>query len=168
MREGRRCREKCRRYLLGRQPADLAQCHRDLRIGIQGGVTAGENQPQAVVCDIVVLDLAQLERHIRPVSHFAARLAQPVDRLEPAGGDEPGARIGGRAFDRPALDRRGECVLKRLLGEVKVAEETNQGGENATGFGAVERLDRVYGWSNSITGRTSTMPCLAPGIRDAT
>ena len=71
-------------------------------------------------------------------------------------------------FDRPALERRGERVLKRLLGEIEVAEQADQGCENAAGFGAVDRLDRVYGWLNSMIGRTSTVPCFAPGIRDAT
>ncbi len=66
------------------------------------------------------------------------------------------------------LDRRRERVLQRLLGEIEVAEETDQGGENAAGFGAVNRLDGVYGWLNSMIGRTSTVPCFAPGIRDAT
>ena len=73
-----------------------------------------------------------------------------------------------RAFDRPALDRGRERILQRLLGEIEIAEEADQGGEDPTGFGAVDRLDRVYGWSNSMIGRTSTVPCCAPGIRDAT
>ncbi len=66
------------------------------------------------------------------------------------------------------LDRRRERVLQRLLGEIEVAEETDQGCENAAGFRAVDRLNRVYGWLNSMIGRTSTVPCFAPGIRDAT
>src|SRR6266571_1569593 len=104
----------------------------------------------------------------RQPAYLAARLAQPVDRLESASGDEPRARIRRHAFDRPALHRRRKRILQRLLGEVEVAEEADQGGQDAAGFGAVDRLDRVYGWLNSMIGRTSTVPCCAPGIREAT
>ena len=96
------------------------------------------------------------------------RLAQPVDRFESACRDEPRARIRRHAFERPTLDRRRERILQRLLGEIEVAEEADQGGKDASGLGAVNRLDRVYGWLNSMIGRTSTVPCCAPGIREAT
>ena len=95
-------------------------------------------------------------------------LAQPIDRAEPARGNQPGPRAGRHTLDRPTLERRRERILKRLLGEIEVAEQADQGGQDAAGFGAVDRLDRVYGWSNSMIGRTSTVPCCAPGIRDAT
>ncbi len=145
----------------------FARTMRWARVGARR-VATGENQPQPVVDDVVILGIAELERHIRLTRHLAARLAQPVDGLETPRGNEPGARIGRRAVHRPALHRRRERVLKRLLGEIEVAEQADQSGENATGFRAVDRLDRVYGWLNSMIGRTSTVPCLAPGIRDAT
>lgn len=94
--------------------------------------------------------------------------AEPIDGLEPASRDEPRARVGGRAFDRPLLDRRRERVLKRLLGEIEVAEEADQRRQNAAGLRAVDRLDRVYGCENSWIGRTSIVPLRALGIRDAT
>jgi hypothetical protein len=131
-------------------------------------VTAGEDESQAVIHDVVVLDLGSLLRYVVLARDFAAAFTQPVDRSKPSGRNQPGPRAGRRAFYGPALDRRRERILKRFLGEIEVTEEANQGGENAAGFRAVDRLDRVYGWSNSMIGRTSTMPCFAPGIRDAT
>ena len=131
-------------------------------------MATGENQPQTIVGDVIVFRVGELERHVRLTRDFPAALAQPVDRLESARGDEPRARIRWSTLDRPALERRGERVLKRLLGEIEVAEQADQGCENAAGFGAVDRLDRVYGWLNSMIGRTSTVPCFAPGICDAT
>jgi len=139
-----------------------------LRVGIQRRVTAGEDQAQAVIHDVVVLDLGSLLRNVVLTGDFPASLAQPVDRAEASRGNQPGPRAGRHALYRPALDCRRERILKRLLGEIEVAEEADQRGENAAGFRAVDRLDRVYGWSNSMIGRTSMVPCLAPGIRDAT
>jgi len=131
-------------------------------------VTAREDQAQAVIHDVVVLYLGSLLRYVVLTGDFAATFAQPVDRTEPSRRNQPGPRARRHAFSRPALDRRRERILKRFLGEIEVAEEADQGGENAAGFRAVDRLDRVYGWSNSMIGRTSTVPCFAPGIRDAT
>ena len=70
-----------------------------------------------------------------------ARRRMRVDRLEAAGRDEPGARIGGHAVARPLLERGGEGVVQRLLGEVEVAEQADQGGEDAARVGAVDRVD---------------------------
>src|SRR5437773_6351158 len=164
----RRGDEKGRRDLLGRESANLAQRHGDLCIGIQCRVTAGENEAKAVIYHVVVLDLGSLLRYIEFTGGFGPALAQPADRTEASRRNQPGPRAGRYAFYRPALDRRRERILKRLLGEIEVAEETNQSGQNAAGFGPVDRLDRVYGWLNSMIGRTSMVPCFAPGIRDAT
>jgi hypothetical protein len=80
---------------------------------------------------------------------FAPTSTQPVDGFEPAGRDQPRARIGGCALGRPLFDGRGERILQRLLGEIEVAEEADQGREDAARLRAIDRLDRVYGWSNS-------------------
>ena len=113
-----------------------------------------------------------------------ARRRMRVDRLEAAGRDEPRARIVGHAVARPLLDRRREGVVQRLLGEVEVAEQADQRGEDAARLGAVDGVDpaRVparprphsspvgsrYGRSSSRIGRTSTLPRRADGIREAT
>ena len=41
--------------------------------------------------------------------------------------------------------RRGEGVVQRLLGEVEVAEQADQRGEDAARLGAVDRIDRARG-----------------------
>jgi len=63
---------------------------------------------------------------------------------------------------------QGERFLKSLLGEIEIAEEADERGEHPARFGAVDRLDQVCDWLNSMIGRTSTVPCFAPGMRDAT
>jgi hypothetical protein len=88
-------------------------------------VTAGENQSQAVVYDVVVLDLGSLLRNIVLAGDFAASLAQPIDRAEATRRNQPRSRAGRHAFFGPALDRRRERILQRLLGEIEVAEEAD-------------------------------------------
>ena len=127
-------------------------------------MTAGEDEPQLVIRDLFIL--GGFLRHVLFVGDFALTAAQPIDRLEPAGRHEPGPWICGDAVNRPLLHRGRERLLKRLLGEIEVAEETDQGGENATRLGAVDRLESLYEVV-SHTGRTSTEPHLADGIRDA-
>src|SRR5262245_3476765 len=84
----------------------------------------------------------------------------------------------GNAVARPLLDRRGKCVVDGLLGELEVSEQADQGGEDAARVGAVDGFDRrarllgrvtAHGQALcgtlaiSHTGRTSMLPCLAPG-----
>src|SRR5205085_10661800 len=92
--------------------------------------------------------------------------AQPVDRPVARRRDEPGARVRGRAVARPALGRDGERLLRGLLGEVEVAEEADQGSEDASPLVAEDPVEDRY---HSLTGRISTAPpMLTAGTREAT
>src|SRR6185295_8176869 len=65
------------------------------------------------------------------------------------------ARIRGPAIAGPAFGRQRERLLGGLLGEVEVAEEADQGGEDAPPLvpeGALELVQR------STRGLTSTAP----------
>ena len=79
--------------------------------------------------------------------------------------------------------RGGERVVQRLLGEIEIAEQADQGGEHAARLGAVDGVhrrprlfDRVLAPQlrprrdqlNVMIGRTSMLPVFADGIRDAT
>ena len=68
---------------------------------------------------------------------------QPVDRLVAADIDEPGARIGRDAFARPLHERRGEGILHGVLGELKVAEQADQRGQNAAALVAEQQSDLI-------------------------
>jgi len=129
--------------LFGREATDLAQRERDLRIGRQGRVTAGEDEPEAIVLDALVV---QLERRTdavaKPVGHLGHRriearpAAQRVDRLETAGGHQPGPGIPGNSVRRPVLHGRRERLLERLFRQIEVTQEANEGGEDSAGLGA--------------------------------
>ena len=56
---------------------------------------------------------------------------------------------------RPALGRDRERLLRGFLGEFEVAEEADQGGEDASPLVAEDLLERLYHCS---TGRTSIAP----------
>ena len=187
---GRRPQE-CPGDLLGGEAADLAQGERDPGVRRQGGMAAGEDQAKPVVLDPVgVADRGVLRVSFQPQGQLGDRLVEPcaaaegVDGLEPAGGDEPGAGTGRHAVPRPALDGRRERVVERLLREIEVAEQPDEGGEDAARVGAVDRVDRVprlvggggvrhparaySGGSKFRIGRTSTHPSRADGIFAAT
>jgi hypothetical protein len=77
----------------------------------------------------------------RPPSPSARRQARlrgrrllapdPVDRPVAGRRHEPRPRAGGHAVARPALGGDREGLLRGLLGEVEVAEEADERGEDA-------------------------------------
>jgi hypothetical protein len=113
-------------------------------------VTAGEDKPQLVVVDSILLGHARIGRGgVELLSQSTQRRVEPcaasqgVDRLETTGGHEPCAWIGRHALPRPALDSGGEGVVQRLLGEIEVTEETDERGENAARVVSIGDLDRL-------------------------
>ena len=84
-----------------------------------------------------------------------ALAANAVDRAVTGGGHQPGARVFGRPVAGPALRGDGEGLLSGLLGEVEVAEEADQAGEDAAPLVAEGLVENRY---HSATGRTSTAP----------
>src|SRR3990172_33662 len=56
--------------------------------------------------------------------------AKCVDGLEAAGRNQPGARVGGNTLAWPLLHRHSERVVQRILGQVEIAQQSYQGGED--------------------------------------
>src|SRR5208283_1986872 len=115
-----------------------------LRLGRQGWMTAGENQTQPVVFEILMF-IPERRAGSRGVELFGqlhkrcigtGTLAQRIDRLESSGGNEPGSRVARHAIAWPAPDRREEGFMQGFLGEFEVAKQTNKCGEDAQGLGA--------------------------------
>src|SRR5690606_30099858 len=110
------------------------------------------------------------------IGHFVllvrprAVTANAVDAFAASGCGDPGGRVGGYALARPVVERLGEGVLHRLLGEVEVAEDADQGRQDRAGLLAKNAFDRnLWRWgrrahhsataaARSNTGRTSTPP----------
>src|SRR6185295_13168735 len=66
---------------------------------------------------------------------------QPIDGAEASRRNEPGSWIAWHSFRGPTFHRRDERVVERLLGEVEVAEETDERCQDAPRFSAVDRVD---------------------------
>ena len=134
--------EKGARDLLGRETTDRAQRQRDLRFARQRRVTTGEDQAKPIVFDAALVVLIRDETHRFSIiggavdRGWSARVAsQPIDRTKARRADQPRARIVWNCVGaRPLLDGDGERVLHRLLGEIEVAEETDERREDASGL----------------------------------
>jgi hypothetical protein len=86
---------------------------------------------------LVHVQKAQLAREVLLTTN-------PVDGSVSSGRDKPRLRISRLAIARPRFRGSGERLLRGLLGEVEVAEEADEGGENtppevAEGSGVEDR-----------------------------
>jgi hypothetical protein len=68
---------------------------------------------------------------------------QVVDGLEAPGGDQPGTRVVRHTALRPLLDRTAKRLVQRLLGQVEITQQADQGGEHAARLLAVKALDQL-------------------------
>jgi hypothetical protein len=107
-------------------------------------VTAGEDELEALVGDrrLVHFVLRGLG-HVELAELHLERAIAPnaVDCAIPRGRHEPGAGVRGSALAPPALGRDRERFLSGLLGEVEVAEDADQRGEDASPLGAEDLLE---------------------------
>ena len=170
LRHGRGRHQERARDLLGGEAAQRAQGERDLRLGGERRVTAGEDQPQPLVGHRALLAVAHLGLDCRRQGPVLAgdktRLpSQSIDRLVPRGAVEPRARVRRRAR-RPLGDGGGERVLQRLLGDVEVTDGADEPREQAPPLRAAQAIELAHraGCSNVMIGRTSIEPWRAPGI----
>lgn len=89
---------------------------------VVGGLGCGGLEP---VCDF------------RECGVVAGAASNRIDGAEAAGRNEPGARVVRDAALGPLLGGGGEGLLQGILGELKIAKQADEGGEDAAGFGAV-------------------------------
>ena len=145
------------------QPADRLQGQRHLRVDRERRVAAGEDQREPLVGQGVhVFVLGRL----CPGEQLGLALerpgpADPVDRSIARDGLDPGARPARNACAGPPLERRGERVLHRVLGELEVAEDADQGREDAAPLVPEDALELVYPATSAdciTSGRTSIVP----------
>ena len=108
-------------------------------------MAAGEDQLQPLVGKRRLLHLV-----LHGLGHFEqacllgerAVAAQAVDRAVAGRDRQPGARIRRRAVARPALGGDRERLLSGFLGEIEVAEEADQAGEDAAPLVAEDLLEQ--------------------------
>src|SRR5205823_7004379 len=116
---------------------------------------------------IQVVELASVVRfHVVGVESVGSEVAvrpgrfasQAVDGAVACGRDDPAAGVRGHSVLRPLLGRDGEGFGHRVLGEIDVAEDTDQRGGAPAGFSAE---DGIEGFIHPSAGRTSTGPSQA-------
>ena len=133
--------------LVGAEPAESAQGERNLRLDCKRRVTASEDELQALVRKrrIVHGHLSTIACDEQPrLGGQSPVAADAIRRLVPSRRHQPGARVAGDAVARPSLGGDGERLLRGFLGEVKVAEEADQGGQDAAPFLTEDLIERRY------------------------
>ena len=142
-------------------------------------MTTGEDQAQALVGNDpgpvdggvgrqigAAFELAPAHRVLLRRPHPV--MAKAVDGAAARGGEQPGRRLLRHAPARPLFEGPRDGLAERLLGEVEVAERPRQRGQDQAGLLAEHALEcrrTVHALAN--TGRTSTRPVRAEGIRRA-
>ena len=160
--------EEGARQAVSWQSTQRPERERHLRIEGERRVATGEEQLEPLVRDRrVVSEFVHLFGNLEELRLLGkgAVAADTVDRAVARGRDQPRPRVRRRAIGRPASRRERERLLDGILGEVEVAEEADQEGEDARPLLAVEALELAQ---RSTTGRTSTEPPIrAAGTRAA-
>ncbi len=154
---------------LRRQPADEVQRQRDLRVGCECRMAAREDQLESLVRQGRLLVVGELlgARQQLGLAHQGALAADPVDGAVARCGDEPAGRVVRGPVAGPSLEGRRERVLERVLGEVEVAEDADQSGQDARALVPDDLLESFYAATSAsrmTTGRTSMWPRRADGI----
>jgi hypothetical protein len=109
-------------------------------------MAAGEEELEPLVRDDALVHVVVLRRlgHVEQAGLRGERAvaADAVDRAVARRRQQPGARVGGRAVAGPALGGGREGLLGGFLGEVEVAEEADQDGEDAAPLVAEDLLEQ--------------------------
>ena len=149
-----------------REPAERPQRERDLRVERERRMAAREDELEALVGKGSVVHGfvgggGRVEQAGLRVEHALAPDA--VERTVAPDRDQPGSGTRRDAVARPPLGGAREGILRCFLGEVEVAEEADQRGEDASPVLAEDVLDQCSTWA-----RTSTAPPMrAAGMRAA-
>ena len=144
--------------LAGRQAAERPERERDLRVERERRVTAREDELEPFIGE-----RGRVHRVLHRLRHLEqaglrdqrAVAADAVDGSVARGRDQPRAGVGRDPVPWPALRGDRERLLRGFLGEVEVAEEADQGSEDASPLIAEDLFEDRY---HSTIGRTSTAP----------
>ena len=134
------------------QPGNRPQGQGDLGIDPQRRMAAHQDQRQLVVVAAarwptvvqagLAVDRLQPGQQLGPLGP-APVAAQPVDRLAPRGGDQPGVRVVGDPVARPGSKGLLGGVLDGVLGQVDLAGPAAQDRHRACPVGPVGGRDLI-------------------------
>ena len=134
-------------YLGCRQTRECAKRQRHLSLDRERWVTAREHQPKPIVVNpaVVVVVMTRCgSRHSNlPELGFAHRVSShPVQCTISRSRFQPGCRTRWNPIAWPASDRPLERILGALLGQVPIAGNVDQVGDDATPVGPEGLVDR--------------------------
>ena len=166
--DGRLRDEERARDLARLETAKRAERERDPRLDPEGGMTAREDEAEALVGNrgLVLHGLGLEAREQLRLALERPVAANPVDGPVSRHRHEPSGRICRHPVSRPALECGRDRILEGVLGEVEVAEDADQGGEHPAVVLAEQCGDGVY-WAGTpmgTSGRTSIVPPRADGL----
>ena len=142
------------------QPAQCPQRQRDPRLQRQGGVAAGEHEPQPVVRHVA--GVVGLEPRQPPLQLGGADSFRGAASRGPCCGQSWSARHRACPVRRPAASARsaaGERLLRALLGQLPVTGQADQRGDDPTPLGPVDSA------RTSHNLRRHSIPALSPSSR---
>src|SRR5439155_25897441 len=124
---------------------ERAQRQRHLRLQRERGVAAREQQLQPLVRDRALIGVALHDASLLEQASLLrepAAAANAIDGAVARGRDQPRSRVGREPRLAPALGGDREGLLRGFLGEIEVAEEANQRGQDPRPLLAEYLLDQ--------------------------
>src|SRR6202044_3453844 len=128
LRHHRQWPEERSRDIRGRETAQEPQRERDLRGWREGRMAAGEDETELIVTHGALLGRPGGGMQVGlGMARVARRFStKHVDGAVARGGDDPSRRAWGHPGLWPSVERGGERVLHRLLGEIDVPEDADE------------------------------------------
>ena len=147
--------EERTRDLFGCEAAEQPERERHPRLDGQHGMARREDEAKKVVADVVcpLIDGRLEIRHRRVllrlelVTELLVLAIEPlvaapeIDRPVLGGRHQPGAGVAGNARLGPLLERGEEGVLRQVLGQADVADDSRQAGDEPGRFNPPDRVD---------------------------
>src|SRR4051812_20015620 len=108
-------------------------------------MAAGKNQPETVVRNFAAIIIWFFKRLYRNTFRFQllsqiCLAADAVNCFMPSSLNDPCSRKFWYAGGLPLIYCRSKCFLRRLFRQVKVAYQSDQGGDNPSPIGSVNLL----------------------------
>src|SRR5262245_39907342 len=145
--------QECTRDFRDGETPKRAQSKCDLRLGRERGVATGEDQAELIVGNRRVLNIVlrtlspliqtECKRQLATPGFDDPEVPKPVNRFASSGRRKPRAWGCRHAVLWPPLKSGHERVLKRILGEVEVAQESNQRCQDCAGLRLENPLENV-------------------------
>lgn len=128
--------------------AEGAERERDLRVQRERGMAAGEDEAKTVVGDFDGVVVRNFSDGREAILHERLDLlvetlfaSDAVDGFVAGGLDDPGAGEIGHAGFAPLHERGGKGFLCRLFGEIEVADEPDEDGDDSAPLGTIDCFD---------------------------